>query len=99
METEERKLKEELLDSIVVDPSGGVVHEIDLEVLKNHEDPNTVISAFCSNCGSYHELGFLAAEKVLMNLNQSIEFENKYFLFHSCSLCKGDDLTVELKNF
>lgn len=95
METEQ---KEELLGGVAVEPSDSV-GEIDLEILKKHEDSNTVISAFCTNCGSYHELGYVAAEKILMTLNQPIEFENKYFLFHSCGLCKGEDMNVELKHF
>ena len=95
METEQ---KEELLGGVAVEPS-DVVGEIDLDIIKKHEDPNTVISAFCTNCGSYHELSYSAAEKILMTLNQPIEFENKYFLFHSCNLCKGEDMNVELKHF
>ncbi len=90
--------KEELLDSVSVHPS-EFANDIDLEVLKNHEGPDTVISAFCVNCGSYHELNFGSAEKILMTLNQHLAFHGKYFLFHSCSLCKGEDMNVELKNF
>jgi hypothetical protein len=90
--------KEDLLGVVSFDPTNKV-GEIDLEILKNKEDSNSVISAFCSNCGSYHELGYLEAEKILMTLNQQINFEGKYFIFHSCPSCKGEDKTVELKNF
>jgi hypothetical protein len=95
---ETSQTKEDLLGVVSFDPTNKV-GEIDLEILKNKEDSNSVISAFCSNCGSYHEVGYLDAEKILMTLNQPIGFENKYFVFRSCPICKGEDKTVELKSF
>lgn len=88
--------KAELLGEIENTESVG---DINLDVLKHQENPNSVISAFCSNCKSYHELDYLAAENIFLALNQSISFENKYLIFGSCSFCKGDDLTVEIKEF
>ncbi len=76
-----------------------VSKEPNLDILKKTEHPDTVIAAFCQSCGSYHELNFKEVEPIFMTLAQPFDFENKYLLFHSCSECKGEDKTVELKNF
>lgn len=90
--------KEELL-GVVEDSMSGDIQEPDLEILKQFENPKSVISAFCTQCRTYHELDFNEAEKVFTSLKQPLEFENKYLIFNSCSLCKGDDKTIFLKTF
>lgn len=91
--------KTDLLGEVVVDASSTETSLPDLKKLKEgFENEKTVISAFCQNCNSYHELAFTEAEKIFMSLGKPLDFENKYLLLHSCSLCKGEDKSVELQS-
>ncbi|HVY36018.1 MAG TPA: hypothetical protein VG982_01960 [Candidatus Paceibacterota bacterium] len=89
--------KNELLGTVVTDSKTD--HVPDLELLKEKESETAVISAFCTECGTYHELAFPEAEKIFTELQQPLDFENKYLLFGSCSNCKGPNTSIELKAF
>lgn len=91
--------KEALLGSVTTEEGEHSEAQPDLDLLHTFEKDTSVIGAFCNHCGTYHELAFPEAEKIFMTLNQSLDFEGKYLIFSSCSLCKFEDKTVELKHF
>jgi hypothetical protein len=70
----------------------------DLDHMKLMADDHVII-AFCENCGTYHGLDYKAAEEVFIALQQPLEFEGKYLIFSSCSVCKGDEKEIILKSF